>query len=208
MNPQDRMCNGVARRKSAANVVDGEDEEGDGIGDGDEVEDEVRAREGDGVEEGKEEWEMKLEFLLKFGLNCQNCWRCLSSDLRCGWFSVSSSEMNWFTCNIAHMRAESSPRTLAGAEANKKGHFTKRIANEAGWLAERERESSCSVPGLSLVCPSSAFYSGCAVLRLAATISHCQGAETTTTASATGNNRQAGRQPGRGFACGQRGVPR
>lgn len=35
MNPQDRMCNGVARRKSAANVVDGvEEEEGDGIGDG------------------------------------------------------------------------------------------------------------------------------------------------------------------------------
>lgn len=124
---------------------------------GDEVEDEVRAREGDGVEEGKEEWEMKLEFLLKFGLNCQNCWRCLSSDLRCGWFSVSSSEMNWFTCNIAHMRAESSPRTLAGAEANKKGHFTKRIANEAVWLAERERERELllypwSVPCLSQLC--------------------------------------------------------
>lgn len=52
MNPQDRMCNGVARRKSAAKVEKGAAaaEEGDGIGDGevfrvaegDEVEDEVR----------------------------------------------------------------------------------------------------------------------------------------------------------------------
>lgn len=72
MNPQDRMCNGVARRKSAAKVEKGAaEEEGDGIGDGevfrvaegDEVEDEVRKESGDGVEidEGEQKWQMKLE---------------------------------------------------------------------------------------------------------------------------------------------------
>lgn len=60
------------------------------VAEADEVEDQVRAGEGD----GEKEWEMKSEFVLKLGLSCQNCWRCLSSDLRCGWFNLSSNEMN------------------------------------------------------------------------------------------------------------------